>query len=207
MHKHRLITAAIAFVFLFIFASCSVLREIGGTLTNLSNCRFKIQNVSDFALAGVSLSGKQKFSVSDGLALLPAFTQHRIPASFTLNVAAVNPNNGSGGTKATSATLRGFAWTLLIDSVQTISGDIAKPVTIPGVGEQTIIPLRMELDLYSFFGKRGYDGLLNLALSLGGVNRSTSHIQLRAKPTVDTPLGPISPPNEITIVDTEFRGG
>lgn len=207
MSRHRFVPPAIAIVCTVVFASCSVLRDIGGTFNNLSNCRFKIQSVGDFALAGISLTGKKSFTVSDGLALLPAFTQHRLPASFTLNVAAVNPNTGSNGTKATSATLRNFAWTLLIDSVQTISGDIAKPVTIPGSGEQTIIPLRMELDLYTFFGKRGYDGLLNLALSLGGLNRSASHIQLRAKPTVDTPLGPISPPNEITIVDTEFRGG
>ena len=100
----------------------------------------------------------------------------------------------------------GLAWTLLIDSTETISGDLASPVAVPGRGQRVTIPLRMNLDLYKFFGQRGYEGLLNLAMGIGGSSPNLSRVQLRAKPTIQTSMGPVTYPGTITIVDSEFRG-
>jgi hypothetical protein len=63
----------------------------------------------------------------------------------------------------------------------------------------------MSLDLIKFFKEQGYESLLNLALALGGVHGSAARINLRATPTVDTFIGPITYPGEITIIDKEFR--
>ncbi|MGA9120836.1 MAG: hypothetical protein WB699_15830 [Bacteroidota bacterium] len=205
MSTHRILLNALILALPFGLISCSLLKNVGGTLSNLSRCKFKVDSVTEFSLVGIDLSGKQKVTLGDGLKLLPAFTDKRFPAAFTVNIAAMNPNDGSGGTPATTATLRSLAWTLLIDSVQTISGNLSGPISIPGTGQSTVIPIRMDLDLYKFFSQRGYQGLINLAFALGGVNRSASHVQLRARPTVDTPLGPISTPGDIMIVDSEFR--
>jgi hypothetical protein len=196
---------ALALALAVVGISCSALKDFTQAITNVSRCKFKVDHVSDFTFAGIALEGKRSFGFEDGLKLLPAFTSKKFPATFIVNVAAVNPNDGSGGTTSSTATLRNFAWTLLIDDVTTISGDLAAPVSIPGTGQQAIIPLRMELDLYSFFEKRGYDGMLNLALALGGVGKSSAHVKLKARPTIDTRFGPISYPGELTIVDTEFR--
>jgi len=185
--------------------SCSALRGVGEAITNLSRCSFKVENVSNFSLAGISLGNKSSYSIGDGLALAAAFARNELPASFTLNVAAINPNDGTGGTPSSAATLTHFAWTLLIDNTETIRGDIAEPITIPGTGQLSIIPLTMNLDLFQFFHNRGYENIVNLALALGGVNRTTSTITLRARPTIDTRFGPIQYPEEITIVDREFR--
>jgi hypothetical protein len=122
-----------------------------------------------------------------------------------VNVAAVNPNDGTGGSTKSTATLTNFAWTLLIDNATTINGDIASPITIPGTGQQAIIPLRMNLDLVKFFKEKGYDHIVNLALALGGANSSPSRLTLRAKPAIKTDFGPISYPREIDIIDKEFR--
>ncbi len=190
---------------MFVGISCSALRGVKDALTNLSRCSFKVENIAGFSLAGIPLGNKSSYSVADGLTLAAAFARNELRASFTLNVAAINPNDGTGGTPSSSATMTRFAWTLLIDNTETIRGDIAEPVTIPGTGQQSIIPLTMSLDLFQFFRNRGYEGLLNLALALGGVNRTTTAITLRARPTIDTRFGPINYPEEITIVDTEFR--
>jgi len=198
-----------AFLFVAAFSlvslSCSAVQEFGRALTNLRRCEFKLDSVSDFNLAGVPLSGKSSISMEDGLKLLPAFQQKRFPAAFNLNVAALNPNDSTGGTPKSTATLTSFAWTLLVDSTVTIGGNIANPITIPGTGQQVIIPLHMNLDLYQFFQDRGYENLLNLALALGGARAATSRLQLRAKPTIRTDFGEITYPGEITIVDREFR--
>lgn len=189
----------------FTMPTCNVVNEIQRAITNLSRCTFKLSSVSDFKLAGISLGGKTGFNVTDGATLASAFARNELPASFTVNVAAVNPNDGTGGTSQSSATLTSFAWTLLIDSTKTISGDIASPITIPGTGQQTMIPLRMNLDLVTFFKNKGYDHIVNLALALGGAHGSPARLTLRAKPTINTELGPISYPGEIDIIDKEFR--
>jgi hypothetical protein len=120
-------------------------------------------------------------------------------------VEARNPNNGSGGSTRTISTLTRFDWRLLIDDQPTISGGIDKPLEIPGSGQSTIIPLRLELDLYEFFGNHGYDDLLNLALALGGKRGDISRVALDVQPSVSTPLGEITYPERITIVSKEFR--
>jgi len=185
--------------------SCNVVKEIQQAVTNLSRCTFKLSGVSEFTLAGVSLTGKSGYSLMDGVTLAAAFARNELPASFTVNVAAVNPNDGTGGSPKSTATLTSFAWTLLIDNAITINGDIASPITIPGTGQQATIPLRMNLDLVKFFKEKGYDHIVNLALALGGADSSPSRLILRAKPTIKTDFGPISYPREIDIIDKEFR--
>lgn len=186
--------------------SCNVVKEIGQSMLNLSRCTFKLDSISDFRLAGISLSGKSSLDVTSAAKALTGFAKGELPASFVLNVAMQNPNTGAGGTSKSVATMTSFAWTLLIDSAQTIQGNIAQPVTIPGTGQQTIVPLGMSLDLVKFFKSRGYDKIVNLAFALGGVHGSASRVTLRAKPTINTDFGPITYPGEIDIVNTEFRG-
>ncbi len=189
-------------------SSCTTLKDIESALTNLSRCKFKLDSVTDFTLAGIPLHNKASLSdisIADGALLAGNFVKGKLPASFILNVAAVNPNDGTGGSKRTSATLTGFAWTLILDNQTTIKGDIEKPVTIPGTGQQVLIPLRMELDLLEFFKNDSYETLVNLALALGGVKGSPAKITLRARPTINTKFGPITYPGEINIIDREFR--
>jgi hypothetical protein len=200
-------TVLILFTIVFSLSSlsCKAVQEIGRALTNLSRCKFKLANVSDFQLAGIAVAGKSDFTIADGLTLASAFARNQLPATFTVNVAAMNPNDGTGGTPKSSATLTSFAWTLLIDNAVTINGDIASPITIPGTGQESVIPLRMNLDLFTFFRDKGYDHILNLALALGGAHGSPTRITLRARPTISTDFGPITYPNDIDIIDREFR--
>jgi hypothetical protein len=186
--------------------SCNVLKDIANVIPNLARCSFKLDRIGDFQLAGVPLTGKTSLGLTDAAKVVASFTRGELPATFTLNVAAQNPNDGTGGNSRSTATMTSFAWNLRIDDTPTISGDIAEPISIPGTGQQTIIPLRMNLDLLKFFKDKGYDKILNLALALGGAQGSTSRVALRATPTIKTDYGPLTYPGEINIIDTEFRG-
>jgi hypothetical protein len=191
--------------FSFIQFGCSGAYD---AFVNLQRLQFKLGAINNFNLAGVNLGSIRNindFSMVDGAKLLAAFTSGKFPASFTLNVLAKNPNDGTGGTKNTSAVLKSLAWRLFLDDKETINGNIPHSIEIPGVGKETTIPLDISIDLYQFFKEQGYTSVVNLALALGGVSGSSSRVTLKATPTVDTFLGPIKYPGEITIVDREFR--
>jgi hypothetical protein len=188
---------------LFLLTSCSVYE----TIVNLSRLKFKLGSVDNFEIGGINISGKksfQDFSAVEILMLTSTLTSGKLPASFTLNVEAKNPNDGTGGYPKTDATLKAFPWRLNINETETISGNIGSPVTVPGTGEVTNIPLDMNIDLIQFFGNNGLENLLNLALSLGGQEGSSSRLTLFATPTVSSPLGDIKYPGELKIVDQSF---
>jgi hypothetical protein len=206
--KRHVISASLIILSVFLLQSCAMLGEMARTLNNLERLQFRLQGVDDFSLAGIRISLKSQlrdFSVMDGIQLLAAFRAQRLMARFRLNVEALNPNDGSDGSTRTIATLARFDWRLLIDDQPTVSGGIDRPLEIPGTGQSSLIPLRMEIDLYEYFGDNGYNDLLNLALALGGRRGDISRVALDARPSVSTPLGDIIWPERITIISREFR--
>ena len=205
--KIMLIIATLVAIGLFV-KSCSTIKQISQTLTNLKKLEYKIENVSNFRVANIDIqkiSSLKDFSITDGLKLANAFGTKKFPADFVLNLNAKNPNNGSNNTTATSATIAKLDYRLILDDVPTINGDISSPITVPGTGQSVNIPLNMNLDLYEFFGNRGYEGIVNLALTVGGLNSRPTKVKLDIKPTVNTTFGPISYPSRITVIDQEWR--
>ncbi len=207
--NRKILSGFVAFFLLSMIISCSALKDISKMATNLQKCQFKLENVAAFKLAGIEIGSKSSlkdFNLLDGAKLLQTFNKKQIPVGFTLNVAALNPNDGSSGTSKSSVTLQKLDWNLVIDGVKTIAGVVNQPIELPGSNQKTIIPLEMNLDLYEFFGNKGYESLINTALAIGGVNGSASKLTLNAKPTISTPFGPMAYPGEIAIIDKEFRG-
>jgi hypothetical protein len=199
----KLFLSAVLLSFVISGIQCSVYES----MTNLSRLQFKVGTVDGFQINGVSISNKSKlgdFNPLDLLNLSSAFAQGSLPASFVLNVDAKNPNDGTGGYKKSDATLQNFKWRLFLDDKETVSGDIDQPISIPGTGDVTTIPLRINLDLIKFFKDKGYESIINLALALGGNQGSSSKITLYATPTVSSPFGNITYPGELKLVDTQF---
>lgn len=185
-------------------SGCSVYQ----TFQNISRLKFKLDTVNAFQVSGISVSGKSKlqdFSAMDVLKLTSDVAGRHLPVSFVINVNALNPNNGTGGYPRTDVSLKSFPFRLLIDEKETVTGNIDSAVTVPGKGEAVTFPIRIQMDLYSYFADRGYDGLLNLVLKLGGQNKDPLKIKLVAKPTVSSMLGDIPYPGELTIVQTEYK--
>ncbi|MCX7879012.1 MAG: hypothetical protein N2510_10305 [Ignavibacteria bacterium] len=200
----KLIFSLLISPFILINSGCSGLYD---AIVNLQRLQFKLDRVTDMKVAGIGLSNISSISnisVIDAANLLATFNSGKLPISFVLNVLAKNPNDGTGGTKRSSAVIENLAWRLFIDNKETINGN-AGNITVPGVGEATNIPVQINFDLLKFFSDAGYESLINLALALGGKNGSASRITLKAKPTVKTDFGPITYPGEIDIIDREFR--
>ncbi len=200
--KKRIPYISAVLMILVAISGCSVFNAI----KNISQLKFKLGTVGNFQLNGINISNKsrlQDFNAGDLLKLTTAFAGKKMPVTFTLNVEAFNPN-ASTSTTASDIVLVSFPWRLLIDDVETITGNIGSPVTVP-VSKTIIIPIEAQLDLFRFFGDKGYDKIINLALMLGGSGGSATNIKLVATPTINSTLGRMTYPGELTIIDKEYR--
>jgi len=194
----------IFFASLLLLSGCSIYK----TLVNVSRLKYKLNSVSEFSLNGISISKKSKlsdFSPGEILKLTSFLTSGKLPASFNINVDAKNPNNGTGGYAATDITIKSFAWELFLNNKKTFSGDIGSPIIVPGVGTSTNIPLKVEFDLLNLADNGSLNDILKLALKLGGLNNSTADIEVMAKPVLGTPIGDLTYPEKIKIVDKQFN--
>ena len=207
IRRHGFVSA-LALAGVLALSSCAALNDMASVLTNLQRLKFKIGSVREFRLVGLDISGKAKLSdlgAADILKVAQAYSSRKLPVSFVLDVLAVNPNDGTGGTAKTASTLTSLECRLLVDGDPTIYGNIDDPVEIPGTGRESVIPLRLSLDLLEFFGDKRYEDLVAMALAIGGRNGSPARLSLDAQPTVSTPLGPITYPGRVTIISTDFR--
>ena len=206
--RSRTGVAAVVLAALTSLTSCAALTDMAAALASLKKLQFKVDGVRDFKLLGIDLGGKAAltdFTAGDALKAVQSYRSRKLPVEFVVDVLAVNPNDGTGGSRRSASTLTGLECRLLIDGEPTVTGNIDRPFEIPGTGQGSVVPLRLSLDLLEFFGDRRYEDLLGLALALGGKQRSPARIALDAQPTVSTPFGPITYPDRITIVSTEFR--
>lgn len=188
--------------------SCETLDQLTRALMNLRRLQFKLDGIHDFVLLGINLSGKSAlvdFSAAEGLELVQGFRSKRLPAELTLDILVQNPNDGTGGSTKTVSTLTSLESRLLIDGKPTVYGNIGKPIEIPGTGQAAIVPVRMSIDLYEFFGQQGYEEIIGLALDIGGRRVDVTRISLDAQPRVSTPYGEIVYPGRITIISNEYR--
>ena len=204
MRSKLLSVAIILFLVNFQFG-CS---GVSNTIDNAKRLQFKLGSVDNFNLAGVKLkniNSIQDLNLIDGAALLAAFAGGKMDASFTVNLIAKNPDTYPGGSSESSSLIKSLDWRLLIDGTEMINGEINKPITVPGVGQSTTIPIPVKIDMAKLIGNGGYEKLINLALSIGGKTGNSSKLTLKIQPTIDTFLGGISYPGEIDVINKEFR--
>lgn len=179
-------------------SGCATLQQIAA----LRQVAFALDGVANGRLAGVEigrLRNASNLSALDIGRITVAMARRDVPLDFIVNVRATNPSENG-----TTASLVKLAWTLLLDDKETISGEVDSVVTLPP-GQPTTMPLRMRLNLAEFVDGPA-DDLVNLALSVAGLDADPTRITLRALPTVDTPIGPIRYPAPITIVNRDVGG-
>ena len=179
-------------------AGCATLRQVMA----LRQVDFSLEGVEDGRLAGVDLRRIANYSDLNPLEvgrIALAVTRRDVPLDFRVRIRADNPS-----TNGTAATMVRLAWTLLLDDKATINGVLDTAVTIPP-GETAYIPIPMRLNLRDFFDGPA-QSLVNLAASVAGLSSHPTRIAVRAVPTINTPLGPITYPNPITIVSRTVGG-
>ncbi|HMB55195.1 MAG TPA: hypothetical protein VKU40_17890 [Thermoanaerobaculia bacterium] len=194
MRRHTRPLAAL-FLSLALVSStgCATLEQI----LALSQVDFSLAGADQGTLAGIDLTrlrSARDLTPGQLLSLVAAVQSDRLPFAFTLHVAADNPaENG------VAARLVQLDWTMLLEGRETVSGRFDRDVLMPA-GQRTDVPIRIELDLMRFYEDNARD-LADLAISLaGGSGGAPKQVELRARPTVQTEIGPIAYPGEISIV-------
>ena len=173
-------------------AGCSTLQEIAA----LRAVTFLLDRITGLSLAGVDLSGVRRandLSIVDGTRVATAFASRQLPLAFDLHVRAENP-----ASNPVTARLTRMDWTLFLQDTETITGQLARDITL-APGQPTDIPIAVTLDLLEFYQRSAGD-LIDLALNLAGAGGEPKEVRLSAIPTIDTPLGAIRYPRPITIV-------
>jgi len=163
---------------------------------------FSVDRLSNVRLAGVDLARVRSYSqlsAVEAAHLATAVAQRTLPLELTIHLSALNPEDNS-----VDARLVRMDWTLLLQDRETLSGTLADE-TLLRRGQSTDVPLAVSLDLVDFFQGSAQD-LFALAVSIANPNAAPTDVALRATPTVDTALGPIRYPREITIVHREVGG-
>lgn len=197
-----------AIVVLLLVTSCASIRDMANSIMSLKDMQFRVVRVENMRVAGVEISrlnSLKNISASDAYNLLQAYHTKKLQTTFTVFVEARNPNDGSGGGKPASLTLKSLPWKLYIDDRPSVSGDIRNEVAIPGGGTSAPFPLEISVDLTQVINDRGYEDLMALALSIGGLNSEPTKLMVEATPTVSTPYGVMTSPRPVRIVNTEFR--
>jgi len=173
-------------------AGCTALQQMAA----LRNVVFSLTGVQNGRIAGVDLARVRNYSslsAADVARLALAMGQRDVPLEMQVNVRAENPSDNT-----VPATMMRLAWSLFLNDRETVSGVVDSSVTLPP-GQPRIIPVRVRLNLVEFFEGSAQD-LVNIASTVAGLNADPTKISLRAVPTIDTPIGPLSYPSPITIV-------
>lgn len=156
---------------------------------------FVFDRVSDGRLAGVPLAELRRYedlSAADLLLLARAVGRDELPLSFVAHVAATNPpDNG------VAASVVRLDWTLFVEQRRTVSGTFERDLALQP-GTTTDIALPVELDLARFFDG-GLRELVRVAIAVAGRGALLETIEVRARPIVFTPLGPIRYPQVIVL--------
>ncbi len=176
---------------------CSSLQQLAA----LRQVGFALTGVTGGRLAGVDIgkiAAGTRLSVLDYGKLTVALARQDVPLDFLVNVEALNPAEN----KVTARMVR-LGWALYLNDKETIHGVVDTAVVMEP-GKPVIMPMRMRVNLVQFFNGPAQD-LVDLAAAVAGVNPDPTKMSLKASPTIDTPLGPLSYPNPITIVSRTVR--
>ncbi len=185
-------------------SQCGVLQ----TLTNLSRLKFKLNGIESVYVEGISVTGKKRvddFNMLQIASVVSAVNSGRLRVSLVVNLAAVNPNDGTGGFPQTNAVIKSFPFRLLVDNEQIITGNINAPFDVPGTGQSVVLPISLDFDIFQLAREKGYQHVLNLVTKLAGLNSNSESVAIYARPVVSSIIGDLSYPQEIKIISTSFK--
>ena len=169
--------------------------------TNILNCDFRMESLTDTKLAGIRIQNIKSFSDLNLLQvgnLSAAYLSGNVPIEFRLNLEGKNPNPAE-------AVMAKFDWILLIDDIQMATGTNEKEYNIPANDGTQIIPLHISINLLDILTNETKNSLLNFGFNLADAGSKPTRVDLKIKPTIYLNSIPISYPGYLDL-GTEFGG-
>src|SRR5512137_2201237 len=104
--RFRASVAILSIAAVMSLASCATLTDMASVIASLKQLQFKLSGVRNFKLLGVDLGGKaalSDFTAMDAFKALQAYQSGKLPVEFVLDVLAINPNDGTGGSRKSTS--------------------------------------------------------------------------------------------------------
>lgn len=177
-----------------VLSSCELAQQME-KMYYLTNCSFRMKNVDNIAIAGISLNNitqPDQFSILDVAKLLSAAKSTNFPLSFNINVEGTNPNSKEAG-------LNKMDYIVLIDNQQMASGTVNQVVSIPAYNGKSNIPFNIEINLKEIFKGQSTDAIVKFAKNLAGLSSDNSRITMKIKPYITINNSEIAYPDYISL--------
>jgi LEA14-like dessication related protein len=178
--------------------SCSVFSELAA----FSKCEFRLRSIQKPEICGINVSQKSSwtdFTFMEGQAIAGQVLQKKLPVEITVNVEARNP-----GTSL--AAVNSIQWIAMIDDMQLAEGAVSQRVEVPPSGGTSIIPVRVQADLFDYLKGDNARSMLDFAMNLINAGDHSSELSLKIKPSVLIGRKEIPYPDYFTITK-EFTSG
>ena len=184
--------------FLILASGCSILSE----LTAFSKCEFSFHSAQSPSVCGIDISNRHSFSdfsFLDGQVILGNLLRETLPFGITANVEVKNPG-------ATTAAVNSIQWIAFIDDVQVAQGEVADRVEVAPGGGISMIPIRIQTDLFNYMEGDNPQTMLNFALNLVDAGNQPTRLSMKIKPSVIIGGQSVNYPGYFTITK-EFSSG
>ena len=179
-------------------SGCSILSE----LTALSRCEYKFHSAQDPVIAGIDMTRVRDYSdltFMDAQRVGASIIQKRLPFGITANVEVYNPG-------PVKAAVNYIDWIAFIDEVQVATGRIERRIEIAPNGGTSIIPVRIETDLFDYLEGDSPKTMLNFGLNLIDAGGQPTRLSMKIKPSVYIG-GTLIPAPDYFTISKEFKSG
>ncbi|WP_163916222.1 hypothetical protein [Pontibacter burrus] len=165
-------------------------------LKAFTEANYKLQGIEDLRLNGVDVTDKRSpfdFRSTQGDSLLNAFTTNKLKATTILYLDVQMPEpEVTRSMQVTSLT-----WQLLVDGRETLTGTVTQPLHLTnGLNK---LPVTSSVALAEVEGLQNYEGFSLLTTLISSGQDVRDRMEFRIKPTIETPVGPITLPDYITV--------
>ncbi len=178
MKKINAAIVLLGLLLLFTAPSCELLEQ-SAQVQRLSLCTFDVSHVDQVKLAGIHLRdgmGYEDLNAAQIMTLTGALINNKLPLDFNLNVKVDNPNDKT-------AAMSRMDYTIFVDGLELVTGALNERYEI-APGGSTVIPMRLQLELFQALSGETGDALVNLAFKLTGDDSRTSELLFRVKPYI-----------------------
>lgn len=161
---------------LLMVPGCSILSE----LTALTKCEFSFHSAQDPSACGIDLSNRRSysdFSFMDGQVIAGNLLKGTLPFGITANVEVMNP-----GTK--TAAVNSIEWIAFIDDIQVAQGSVNDRIEVDPGGGKSMIPIRIQTDLFDYLEGDNPRTMINFALNLVDAGNQPTRLSMKIKPSI-----------------------
>ena len=161
---------------LLLVPGCSILSE----LTALTKCEFSFHSAQDPSACGIDISSRRSysdFSFVDGQVIAGNLLSGTLPFGITANVEVLNPG-------VNTAAVNSIEWIAFIDDIQVAKGSVNNRIEVAPGGGKSMIPIRIQTDLFDYLEGDNPRTMLNFALNLVDAGNQPTRLSMKIKPSV-----------------------